>query len=85
MKHRQIACRGLLVASRQTPILFDAVEEAFNLVTLSVELFVQLPRGFAIGLGRDHRERASGFDQRNDFIAVKGFVRNDRARLCPFE
>ena len=66
--------------------MFELAEESLDLVSFAVKAFAEAGLPLAVGLGRDVRHCALGFDQIADGVAVIGFVgEHDGARIEPVE
>ncbi|VXC97618.1 hypothetical protein SPHINGOAX6_70710 [Sphingomonas sp. AX6] len=66
--------------------MFQFAEEAFDLVPLAVECFLEAGPPFAVGLGRDVGHHALALDEVADGVAIVSLVaKHDGARFEPVE
>ena len=70
-----------VVASGDSPVLFEFAEESLDEIALSIQGKVGLARPFSVGLGRNDR-RDAAFDKRLDQrVAVIAFVSQECLRI----
>ncbi len=62
-------------------MLFDSQKKPLDFVAVFVEIFVQLPRGYAVGFGGNNHRGGARFERLYDGIRVVRFVGDDGFRV----
>ncbi len=65
-------------SGEDTPIMLHEAKHDLDLMALFVERPVGVTLDFAVGFGRNDRNRATGLDRRQEGVGIIGFVGNDR-------
>ena len=81
MQEGQVVTSGLLVTGGNAPVVFDAIEKPLDLISVRIQVGVNLTLDRPVLFWRDDRFSLKGFDVRNELITVKAFVANHRPRL----
>lgn len=71
MNERQKGRCEFVVARGDTPEMFDASEEAFDQIAVSVEMAIEAALGKAIGTARNHGLHACRLDLCNESVEVQ--------------
>ena len=81
MQEGKVVTGSLLVACGNTPVVLDTTEEPLDLVSVRIQVDIELALDPPVLFWRDDRFGLKRFDVCNEIITVRAFVADDRSWL----